>query len=164
MHDLRNPNATMWNISTCLKALMEEEVASLPPFQLLLLLPFFCLFIFQIAEYFTPFTLLKINSYRMKRFFSLSPSFSPLSDAVSITSDSVMGNSFMFNNVVQSLEWAEKNPFAISVSPDTSLDLVIYWGGGQLVNFFSFFPPRERPAGAAQICAVMHEAAGWAHS
>lgn len=58
--------------------------------------------------------------------------------------------------------WNEpkKKPFAISVSHDTPLDLFIYLGGGQLVKFFSFFPPHERPAGAAQICAVMHEAAG----
>lgn len=60
--------------------------------------PFLYLFILRITADFTPFTLsspMKINSYRIKRFFSLSPLLSPLSDVASITSDTVIESGFI---------------------------------------------------------------------
>lgn len=50
---------------------------------------------------------MKINSYHIKRFYSPSPSLSPLSDVASRTSDRETVSS---NNVVGSLEESKRNP------------------------------------------------------
>lgn len=96
-----------------------------------------------------PFTLsapMKINSYHMKRFYSLSLLLSPLSDVVSITSDNVIEDCFVFTARVE-----KKNLRYFCLSCYFTLFYCIFLsgGGGQLVKFFTFFvlPPQVRPAG-----------------
>lgn len=108
---------------------------------------FFSLFVYLLNH--IPFTLsapMKINSYHIKRFYSLSLLLSPLSDVVSITSDNVIENCSVLQHE------SRRKTFATSVSHVTSLYFIVFFfrEGGQLVKFFTFFfflPPQEHPAG-----------------